>query len=134
MQTFYFLFDPGPCFPQFWDSGYALGFIVLFFCSLIVSAFFYLVLGRTSGKYATYGKWFLYMFINMLLVFILSLVLIAYRVFDVVDGLRDIENCVWIFSVLNGTVYAILFYLIISLILNSLSKHSRYIPFNLFKK
>lgn len=134
MDTFYFLFDPGQCFTEFFGGGYAIGFIILFFCSFITTAFFYLVLGRTSGNYATYGKWFLYMFINMFLVFILSLVIIAYRVFDAVDGLSQVPNCVWIFSLLNGTVYAILFYIIDSIILNNLSKYSRYIPFNLFKK
>ncbi len=134
MDAFYFLFNADACFTEFFGGGYAIGFAILFFCSFITTAFFYLVLGRTSGKYATYRKWFLYLFINMLLIFVLSLVILAYRVFDVVDGLSQIPNCVWIFSLLNGTVYAIFFYLVDSIILNNLSKYSRYIPFNLFKK
>ena len=135
METFYFLFNPSDeTFTQFVTGGFQLGFIILFFCSLITTAFFYLVLGRKSGKYATYGLWFIFMFINIFLVFIITLFALAYNVFEEVGGLGDIHRDVWFFALLNGTLYAILFYLIDSILLNNLSKYSRYIPFNLFKK
>jgi hypothetical protein len=136
MESFYFLFEPPPdCIRGFTlNGGFTFGFIVLFFSSLITSGFFYLALGRMAGKHATYGKWFLFMFLNMVIVFILTTILLSNSVFQIVGGITAVKDCIWFFALLNGTLYAIVFYFIFSLILNNLSKYSRYIPFNLLKR
>ncbi len=133
MDSFYFLFNPGPCLGTFMGGGFSYGFIVLIFSSIITAAFFYLVLGRLAGKHATYGKWFVFLFLNLFLIFLFSMLILSNSVFNIVGGLSAIPNCVWIFSILNATLYGAVFYLIFSLLFNNLSKYSRYIPFNVIK-
>lgn len=136
MESFYFLFDPPQaCYREFIQSGgYTFGFITLLFSSLITAAFYYLVLGRVAGKHAKFSKWFLFMLLNMVLVFAFTSILLSNSVFEVVGGVTAIPDCVWFFATLNGTLYAIVMYFVVSLILNNLSKYSRFIPFNLFKR
>jgi hypothetical protein len=134
METFYFLFKPNPNnWGFFYEMGYTSGFIIVFFSSLVISCIFYLGLGRYSGIYAKVGKWFISLLISILIVFILTLVILSSQYFPDVQSIGDIPFDIWIFSILNGTIYTVFWYLIDSIILNNFSLHSRYIPFNLFK-
>ena len=136
MESFYFLFDPPQtCLRGFiQDGGFTFGFITLIFSSIFTAGLYYLVLGRIAGRHATFGKWFLFMFFNMILVFTFTAILLSNSVFEIVGGITAVHDCIWFFAILNATVYAIVIYFVISLIFNNLSKYSRFIPFNLFKR
>ena len=131
METFYFLFDNPNRDPLWWDSGYLIGFLILLFTTILVVTVFYLFLGKRNSRYSKVGKWFLFMFLNSLLIFLMSLTVINYNVFEEPEGIRP---DVWLFSVINATGYAVLFYTAFSLFINNFSIYSKYIPFNLFKK
>jgi len=133
MDSFYFMFNAGECLGTFMNGGFTYGFIILIFSSIITTAFFYLVLGNIAMRHATYRKWIVFLILNMFLVFLFSMIILSNSVFGIVGGLSAIPNCVWFFSILNGTIYGTIFYFIFSLLINNFSQHSRFIPFKIFK-
>jgi hypothetical protein len=135
MKGFYFLFNPNPDnFASWVQGGYTRGFIALLGISLLTTIIYYLILGKINGKYSKNGKWFLFMLLNCLIVFIASVAFINSVIpSDGINSIMGIAEDVWFFSLLNGTLYAIFIYFILSLLLNNFSLYSKYIPFNLFK-
>ena len=134
LEQLYFLFNNPDS--EYWDlwvyqRGYLIGFLTLLFVSVSVVALYYVVIGRATDSFSKIGHWLFFMFINSVLIFVINLFLISSNVFESVDG---IPEDVIIFSLINGTVYAIVFYFILSLIFNNLSLHARFIPFDIFKK
>ena len=136
MENFYFLFSKECIYEDLgaWSTGMTFGFLILILISIFFNAVFYLFLGKgKSASFSSIGKWFLFMLINSILIFAVSFSVIAAKVFEVPIG-GDTPTCIWIFSLLNGTIYSIVIYFILSLVFNNFSTHSKFIPFNIFKK
>ena len=136
MEYFYFLFNPSSeTYASWYQGGYARGFIVLFGISLLITVFYYLLLGKINGRNSKINRWFLYMLVNCILIFLCTMAFTKQIIpIDEEHTILKISQDVWFFSLLNGTFYAILLYFIFSLLLNNFSLFSRFIPFNLFKK
>ncbi len=112
--------------------GYTVAALLLLFSTIIVAAIYYLWLGKSTDSYANIGSWFVFGLINMVLIFILTLSILGFKLKEN-TSIAEIETEIWIFSVVNAFIYGFIFYLIVSILMNSSSKYSKYIPFNLFK-
>lgn len=135
LENFYFLFTPSDTQWEPWiRSGFQLSFIVLLAVNIVFAFVYYVVLGRTNDTFATLGKWLLFLTVDSLIVFGLTLFILGYQVFETTAGFSGFPTDVWIFSLINAVPYSVLIFLISSLLLNKLSLHARYIPFQLFKK
>jgi hypothetical protein len=136
MENFYFLFNPSAeTFAQWFQGGFARGFVTLFGISLLITAIYYLLLGKISGRNSKTGRWLLFMFLNCLLVFICSLALTNMIILPAEESaILGMSQDVWFFSILNGTFYAAIIYFMFSVLLNNFSVFSKFIPFNLFKR
>lgn len=136
MEYFYFLFSIKETSYNIWteDNGLVTGFIILMLVSSAVSAIYYLVLAKKNIKFATMNWWWLFQFVNTLLVFLLSIVLVGKFVFPESDSFLSIPGEVYIFSILNCTIYSGFFFLVFSLVFNNFSVNPRYVPFNILRK
>ncbi len=134
MDSFYFWFVPtNSTFKVFTlTHGFLISFLILFFSSIIFCLIYYLILGRTTDQYSNIGSWIVVGLINMLVIFLATLSILAFGLGESVS-LSAINIDYWIFSIVNGLIYGFIFYFIISVFVNSLSRYSKYIPFNLFK-
>ena len=135
METIYFLFEPNSNnFATWMQIGFIRGFIILIGISFLSTIVYYLLLGKISSKHSKNSRWLLFMVLNCVFVLVCSLI-ITNMVIPPMDetAILGFSQDVWVFSLFNGTLYAILFYFIFSLLLNSFSIYSKYIPFNLFK-
>ncbi len=135
MKEFYFLFNPNPDNFAIWiqDGGFTIGFLILIGLSLLLTIIYYQILGKISGKHAKTPRWFLFMVFNCLAVLIVSAAVLKSKFPANSSDFLGITQDVWFFSLLNGTLYAIVIYFILSLLLNNFSLYSKYVPFNLFK-
>jgi hypothetical protein len=125
MEEFYFLFEDLNNWDVWTDTGYTTAFIILVTTSLIVSAIYYLLLGRISMRYSTMGKWFLFSMINLMLVFILTITIEGILIFDLVIG--GFFPKLWIFTIINS-IYSFVLYLLLSLVFKRFSIFSKFIP------
>ncbi|WP_040248042.1 hypothetical protein [Psychroserpens mesophilus] len=125
MEEFYFLFEDLNNWDVWTDTGYTTAFIILVTTSLIVSAIYYLLLGRISMRYSTMGKWFLFSMINLMLVFILTITIEGILIFDLVFG--EFFPKLWIFTIINS-IYSFVLYLLLSLVFKRFSIFSKFIP------
>lgn len=135
MEYFYYLFSIKETSYNIWteDNGLTSGFYILLIVTFFVSAIYYLYFAR---KYITYAKmkvWWLFVIINSIIIFLLSTFIIGYYIFPY-DDLQTIPGEVYLFGILNSTIYAGILFLLFSLFWNNFSVNPRYIPFNLFKK
>lgn len=125
MEDFYFLFEDLNNW-EIWDEkGYSAGSIILLITSLIVTTVYYLLLGRKSMRYSTMGKWSLFGFINVVLVFLFTLIIEGISVFELTFGEFSYE--IWLFTLINA-LYALIIYVLLSLIFKRFSIFSKYIP------
>ncbi len=133
MDSFYFWFVPtNSTFKVFTlTHGFLISFLILFFSSIIFCLIYYLILGRTTDRYSNIGSWIVVGLINMLIIFLATLSVLAFGIGESVS-LSAINIDYWIFSIVNGLIYGFIFYFIISVFVNNLSRYSKYIPFNLF--
>ena len=134
MESFYFWFVPtSSTFKVFTlEHGFLISFLILFFLSIIFCLIYYLILGRTTDRYSKVGTWLIFGLINMLVIFLATLSILAFGLGESIS-LSEINIDYWLFSVVNGIIYGFIFYFIISIFINNLSRYSKYIPFNLFK-
>lgn len=125
MENFYFLFEDLNNWDVWVDKGYSAGFIILLTTSLIINAIYYIVLGRKSMRFSTMGKWFLFGFINFVLIFFITLVVEGITVFDLTFG--DFFLKIWIFTIINA-FYGFVLYALLSLLFKRFSIFSKFIP------
>jgi len=125
MENFYFLFEDLDNWDTWNDIGYTVGFIILFATSLLVSAIYYLILGRKSMRYSTMGRWFLFGGVNFITVFVLTLIIEGISVFNLVFGEFFIK--IWVFAIVNA-LYSFVLYILLSLVFKRFSIFSKYIP------
>ena len=125
MENFYFLFEDLNNWQTWSDIGYTIGFIILMATTLIVSAIYYLLLGRKSMRYSTMGKWSSFLGINFILVFLLTLIIEGISVFDLAFG--DFFIKLWVFTIINA-LYSLVLFFVWSLIFKRFSIFSKYIP------
>ena len=126
MENFYFFFEDLDNWDVWNERGYTMGFIILIAISFLITAIYYLYLGRRSMSYSTLGKWFLFCFLNVILVFILTLLVEGFTVFEN-PGIGDFEYEIWLFTMINS-LYAFVLYILLSLLFKRFSIHSKYIP------
>ena len=130
MDSFYFWFVPtNGTFKVFTiEHGFLISFLILFFTSLIFSLIYYLILGRSTDRYSNIGSWLVFGAINMLVVFLVTLSILAFGLGESIS-ISSIHLDYWIFSVVNGLIYGFIMYFIISILLKRISLYSKYIPF-----
>lgn len=112
--------------------GYLIGVISFFIIPFIFVSIYYLVLGRSTDAYSSITSWLLFGLASSFIVFLITLTIIGFKLKENI-ALEDFHIEIWIFSIVNGIAYGGLWYFISSLLLNNLSVHSKFIPFNLFK-
>ncbi|MBL4586899.1 MAG: hypothetical protein JKX84_07595 [Flavobacteriales bacterium] len=134
LEIIYSVFQPSGTDWETWnDSGFFLGFISLVAITLLFCALYYLVLGRGSRGYDTLGYWFLFLFLNSIMVFCATVGLCSFVAFENVEGLGAIEMDIWVFALWNSTLYAMLLFTVLSgFVFNRFSVHHKYIPFKFF--
>lgn len=126
MEIFYFLFEDLEHWEIWDDRGYSIGFMILLFSSLLYSLLFYIVLGRRGMRFSTIGNWFLFGIFNICTVFITSLALEGFSVFEL-STLGDFYYEIWLFAMINA-LYAFLLYFLLSIGLKRFSVYSKFIP------
>lgn len=132
MYSFYFWFTPTSTSGVFFDkNGFLYSFLILLFSSILFCIIYYLILGRTTDRYSNISSWLIFGGINLFVVFLVTLSVLAYVLGDSLS-LTGINIDYWIFSLVNGFIYGFIFYFLISIFINNLSRYSKYIPFNLF--
>lgn len=128
LERFYFIFVSKVTDWDKWtNSGFLLGFLILLSASLIACLVFYTWLGRTTIRYASTGKWWLTLLISSIIIFLTTLFSLA-QVFKDENGSPDFNQDVWVFTLLNATVYSILIFFILSLFFRYSSVHCSDIP------
>lgn len=134
MDSFYFWFVPTNSTYKVFTltHGFLISFLILFLSSIIFCLIYYLILGKTTDRYSNTRSWIVVGLINMLVVFLTTFSVLAFGLGESVS-LSAVNIDYWIFSIVNGFIYGFIFYFIISVLVNSLSRYSKYIPFNLFK-
>ncbi len=125
MENFYFLFEDLDNWDVWDEKGYLIGFIILLVTSLVITAVYYLYLGRKSMRFSTVGKWFLFSVVNFILVFVITLIIEGLTIFELSFGSFYFE--IWLFAIINS-FYAFVFYILLSLIFKRLSVFSKFIP------
>jgi len=133
MDSFYFWFVPTNSTYRVFsiEHGFLISFLILFFTSIIFCLFYYLILGRTTDRYSNTGSWIVVGVINTVFIFLVTLSILAFGLGESIS-LAEINIDYWVFSLINGFIYGFIFYFIISIFINNLSRYSKYIPFNLF--
>ena len=125
MEAFYFFFEDLNNWSVWDEKGYLIGFLILLATSLFFTLLYYLYFGRKSMKYATVGKWFLFGVLNMIIVFISTLLIEGVAVFNLAFGNFFFE--IWLFAMINA-LYAFVFYFLYSLIFKRFSIFPKFIP------
>lgn len=137
LEQFYFLFEPNHSDWELWNnSGFIYGFIILIGISLLTCIIYYTFYGRRTDRHKSIGKWFLSWFISSLVIFIITVFSIAYGSFENIGGIGDFNLDIWIFSLLNATIYSIFIFFILSLVFRYFSIHYKDTPISrrIFKK
>lgn len=133
MESIYFWFNDVNTYGIFVEKyGYFYAFLILLISTLVIASIYYLAIGKKTDNYATIGNWFMFGLLNTILIFIITLSVLAFSLAEHTE-LDMVPNDYWVFSIVNGLIYGFILYLIISLIMNNYSTNSKYIPFN-FKK
>jgi hypothetical protein len=125
MEHFYFLFEDLQNWSTWTEIGYTIGFLILLISSLIFNTIYYLFLGRRGMRYATTGKWTLFLFLNFFFVFTLTLITETTYIFEL--NFREIFPKLWVFTLINA-VYSLVIFFLLSLIFKRFSVFSKYIP------
>jgi uncharacterized protein YacL len=112
--------------------GYFYSFLILLLSTLVFTSIYYLAIGKKTDTYSSVGNWFVFGLLNTLLIFIVTLSVLAFSLAEYTE-FSEIPNDYWVFSIVNGLIYGFILYLIISLLMNNYSTNSKYIPFNLKK-
>lgn len=134
LEHFYFLFPYLDSNYEIWYGdgesygGWMYGFLILILINVAVSLCYYLI-GRSSSAFSTRGKWLAFFGISATLTFFISAITTNYYPFEGIDPIWQAQPDVWIFSLLNGSLYAFVIYLLCSLVFRYLSVHARYTPF-----
>jgi len=133
MESFYFWFVPtSSTFKVFTlEHGFLISILILLFSSIIFCSIYYLILGKTTDRYSNTGSWLVFGLINMFFIFIITLSVLAFGLGESVS-LSEINSDYWVFSIVNGLIYGLIFYFIVSILMNNASRYSKYIPFKLF--
>lgn len=126
MENFYFLFESLENWDTWDEKGFSLGMLILFVSTIFFQILYYILLGRKTDRYASLGKWFLFGIINCIIVFIATLLVEGFSVFEY-ESIGDFEYEIWSFTIIN-TVYAFILYFLLSLIFKRFSIHSKYYP------
>ncbi len=125
MEAFYFFFEDLNNWSVWDEKGYLIGFLILILTTLLFTLIYYLYLGRKNMKYATVGKWFFFGVLNIIVVFIGTLLIEGITVFNLAFDTFFFE--IWLFAIINA-IYAFIFYFIFSLVLKRFSIFPKYIP------
>ena len=126
MEIFYFLFESLENWDTWDEKGFSLGMLILFVSTIFFLILYYIILGRKTDRFASLGKWFLFGIINSLVVFIITLLVEGFNVFEY-DSIGDFEYEIWSFTIIN-TIYAFILYFLFSLLFKRFSIHSKYYP------
>jgi len=126
MEIFYFLFESIENWDIWAERGYMLGFLVLFASTFFFLSLYYILIGRKTMSYATLGKWFLFGLFNAITVFIVTMLVEGFSVFENLS-IGDFSYEVWLFTMINA-LYAFVFYVLLSLLFKRFSIHSKFIP------
>ncbi|MBG6131753.1 putative membrane protein [Aquimarina sp. EL_43] len=126
MENFYFLFEDLNNWSVWDERGYTVGFMILLFSSLLYGSIFYLMLGRRGMRFSTMGSWFLFGLFNVFTVFITSIALEGFSVFELAT-LGDFYYEIWLFAMINA-LYSFIGYFFLSIGLKRFSIYSKYIP------
>ncbi|MEM6717728.1 MAG: hypothetical protein AAF611_00290 [Bacteroidota bacterium] len=126
MENFYFLFESAENWETWNEKGFLIGMLILFGFTFLFLTLYYIIFGRKTDRYASVGKWFLFGVINLLLVFIVTLLVEGFSVFAY-DGFDNFEFEIWSFSLIN-MLYAFVFYFLFSLVFKRFSIHSKFYP------
>lgn len=126
MENFYFLFEDLSNW-SIWDQkGYTIGFMVLTFSTLLYLSIFYLLLGRKSMRFSSMGSWFLFGVYNLITIFIITLLLEGFQVFEL-SSFGDFYYEIWLFTIINA-LYGFVLYFLFSLVFKRFSIFSKYYP------
>ncbi|QHI37244.1 hypothetical protein IMCC3317_26220 [Kordia antarctica] len=126
MENFYFLFESIENWDTWDEKGFSLGMLILFVSTIFFQILYYILLGRKTDRFSNLGKWFLFGIINSLMVFLVTLLVEGFIVFEH-ESIGDFEYEIWSFTIIN-TIYAFLLYFIFSLAFKRFSIHSKYYP------
>ncbi|MHA7056773.1 hypothetical protein ACWGOQ_0006105 [Aquimarina sp. M1] len=126
MENFYFLFE-STYYWETWDNrGYTVGFMILLFSSILYNLLFYIVFGRKGMRFSTISRWFLFGMYNVLTVFIISIAIEGFSVFELAT-LGEFYYEIWLFAMINAC-YAFVLYFLLSLAFKRFSIYSKFIP------
>lgn len=126
METFYFLFNSVENW-DIWDKqGYTIGFLILIISTLLFLSLYYILIGRRTMSFSTLSKWFLFGVLNAIVVFVITLIVEGFSVFQHLS-IGEIRYEVWLFTIINA-LYALVLYVFLSVIFKKFSIHSKYIP------
>ncbi len=126
MELFYFLFEDLNHW-EIWDErGYTIGFMILLCASFLYNVLFYIVFGRKGMRFSTLGRWFLFGVCNVFTVFITSIAIEGFSVFELAT-LGDFYYEIWLFAIINAC-YAFVLYFLLSLAFKRFSIYSKFIP------
>lgn len=126
MENFYFLFDSTKHFQLWYEKGFTIGFMVLAFSTLLYLSIFYLLLGRKSMRFSSMGSWFLFGVYNLITIFIITLLLEGFQVFEL-SVFGELYYEIWLFTIINA-LYGFVLYFLFSLVFKRFSIFSKYYP------
>ncbi len=126
MENFYFLFDSTKHFQLWYEKGFTIGFMVLAFSTLLYLSIFYLLLGRKSMRFSSMGSWFLFGVYNLITIFIITLLLEGFQVFEL-SVFGEFYYEIWLFTIINA-LYGFVLYFLFSLVFKRFSIFSKYYP------
>jgi len=112
------------------------GFWTLVICAFVVTLFFYFVWSNIKvNEHATLKSWFMTGLVGMLITFLASELVVAYRSqltgMDAYIGQSGAD--IIVFSFYNATIGFAIMYLLFSTIVQSLSKNAKNIPWHFYK-
>ncbi|NAS31987.1 hypothetical protein GTQ40_13455 [Flavobacteriaceae bacterium R38] len=126
MENFYFLFEDLNNWSVWDEKGYTIGFMILLFSTLIYLTIYYIILGRKGMRFSSMGRWFLFGVFNMLTIFIVTLLIEGFKVFEL-PSFNDFFYEIWLFTIIN-TLYSFVLYFILSLVFKRFSIFSKFYP------
>lgn len=126
MENFYFLFESLENWDTWDERGYTFGFLILLASTILFLSIYYIVIGRKTMSFSTLGKWFLFGLFNAISVFIITMLVEGFSVFENLS-IGDFDYEIWLFTMING-FYAFILYVLLSLLFKRFSIHSKYIP------
>lgn len=126
METFYFLFEDLYHWGIWDERGYTIGFMILLCSSIFYGVLFYIVFGRRGMRFSTLSNWFLFGLCNVTTVFITSIAIEGFSVFELAT-LGEFYYEIWLFSIINAC-YAFVLYFLLSLAFKRFSIYSKFIP------